>query len=553
MYELVFLIVSVLEVFLYIIISQNRSRTRQALVFVLIALSNFGYFALSLSKCIEEAILAQKITYIGGVFLPYLIYLNIEDILGILRKRVEVLLGLFCTIYYSLICTIGYYTLYYKEVDIKITTFGTELVRIYGKLYGIKFVFLFTVLLCCISLLSKSSKDKRRVSRYSINFIMFMLIVTSLLFIVGGIGLFGNIEYTPIIYTFCGTCFLFLSIKVQLYDLSSSIKSIVNNLNNLGYIILDAEFEYMTSNKYAQCVFPVLQSCVIDEPIKGSTYIDEIITWYKENGSAPLLFRLGNEWLECTVVKEDYGIASVYIIEIYNKTNEYKLIEITQNYAKTLHKEVVKKTSYLNNIQNGIVVGIAALVESRDSSTGGHIKRTSVGVKCFIERLKKNYNMDNKYWENIIRAAPLHDIGKIAIDDDILKKPGKFTEAEYDVMKEHAQNGADLLKEVLKDINDTDFVNIAVNIANYHHEKFNGGGYPKGLKGAEIPFEARIMALVDVFDALVSRRCYKEAFTFDKAFSIIKNESGSHFDPDLCKIFLQCRYDLEELYKSLEE
>ena len=133
----------------------------------------------------------------------------------------------------------------------------------------------------------------------------------------------------------------------------------------------------------------------------------------------------------------------------------------------------------------------------------------------------------------------------------ILRKPGKFEPHEYEQMKKHSAEGARIVRQVLSNVDDAEFVQIAVNVAHYHHEKWNGNGYPEGLKEKEIPIEARIMAFADVFDALVSKRCYKDSFTFDKAFEIIKNDLGNHFDPELGPVFLQCREKLENFYSSL--
>lgn len=150
----------------------------------------------------------------------------------------------------------------------------------------------------------------------------------------------------------------------------------------------------------------------------------------------------------------------------------------------------------------------------------------------------------------IIKAAPLHDFGKIAIPDSILNKPGTFAPEEYEVMKLHAQKGAGIVARILQNSDDLQFTNIAVNVAHYHHERWDGTGYPCGLAQEEIPLEARIMALADVVDALMSKRIYKEQFGFDKAFNIVEESSGSHFDPSLCKAFLQCRTKIEALYSS---
>ena len=213
------------------------------------------------------------------------------------------------------------------------------------------------------------------------------------------------------------------------------------------------------------------------------------------------------------------------------------------------------KTKKIQEIQNSVIEGMAVMVESRDNSTGGHIKRTSECVRIFVNKLKnteqyKKYS--DSFYQSVIRAAPMHDLGKIAVDDAVLRKPGKFTDEEYEKMKAHSKEGARIVEEVIKPVENEEFKKIAINIAHFHHEKWNGQGYPEKLSGNQIPFEARIMALADVFDALVSRRCYKDSFSYDKAFQIIEESLGSHFDPELGKIFIQCRPQLEELYNTYQ-
>lgn len=209
------------------------------------------------------------------------------------------------------------------------------------------------------------------------------------------------------------------------------------------------------------------------------------------------------------------------------------------------------KNKKISAIQDSIIKGMAVMVESRDNSTGGHISRTSDCVKIFMEKLVQTElgaKITPEFSKAVIKAAPMHDLGKIAVDDAILRKPGKFTDEEYKVMKTHSAEGARIVRKVLAEVDDEEFKNIAINVAHYHHEKWNGTGYPENLRGEEIPFEARIMALADVFDALVSKRCYKESFDYDKAFQIIEESLGSHFDPELGRLFIECRPELEALY-----
>ena len=205
-----------------------------------------------------------------------------------------------------------------------------------------------------------------------------------------------------------------------------------------------------------------------------------------------------------------------------------------------------EKTKRLIAVQNSVLTGMATMVESRDNSTGGHIRRTSDCVRVFAAEL----DLPENFLEAVVKAAPMHDLGKIAVPDAILQKPGKFTDEEYEKMKSHSAQGAKIVEEVLSEVDDLDFKKIAINIAHYHHEKWDGSGYPDHLHAEEIPLEARIMALADVFDALVSKRCYKESFSYDKAFQIIEESLGTHFDPILGKKFITCRNKLENLYDN---
>ncbi len=218
-----------------------------------------------------------------------------------------------------------------------------------------------------------------------------------------------------------------------------------------------------------------------------------------------------------------------------------------------LEARLEERTQHITHIQQSIVLGMATMVESRDNSTGGHIKRTSEVVRIFSDKLARcDSSLSQEFLSKVVRAAPMHDLGKIAVSDRILRKQDKFTEEEYAEMKRHATEGAKIVDEILRDIEEDSFLEIAVNVARSHHEKWDGTGYPEGLSGEEIPIEARIMALADVFDALVSKRCYKDSFSYDKAFQIMEESLGTHFDPRLGKQFISCRPELEELYRSFD-
>ena len=211
----------------------------------------------------------------------------------------------------------------------------------------------------------------------------------------------------------------------------------------------------------------------------------------------------------------------------------------------------------MKNYNSEIVTSFATLVESRDSSTGSHVKRTKSYVKIILDEIKTNnlYSsiMTKDFEDKMMNAAPMHDIGKISIPDTILQKPGKLTDEEYSVMKKHSVLGGEIIQEIFKDMDDKEFLNIAYDVTRYHHEKWNGNGYPEGLVGKEIPFSARIMAIADVFDAISAKRCYRDAMPLEKCFAIIKEGKGVDFDPVLTDLFLNAKEKVEKVCKESQE
>ena len=233
-------------------------------------------------------------------------------------------------------------------------------------------------------------------------------------------------------------------------------------------------------------------------------------------------------------------------------TQNQKYIQLLDQYNTDLQAEVAAKTERIVAMHDRLILSMAAMVESRDNSTGGHIRRTSEGVRILTEtiRARGGLELSDAFCRDLIKAAPMHDLGKIAVDDAILRKPGRFTPEEQEKMKAHAAEGARIVHEILLDTEDEDFRRIAENVAHYHHERMDGSGYPEGLKGGEIPLEARIMAVADVYDALVSRRVYKDAFSFDRADRIILEGMGPQFDPALKPYYIAARPRLEAFYAA---
>ncbi len=207
-----------------------------------------------------------------------------------------------------------------------------------------------------------------------------------------------------------------------------------------------------------------------------------------------------------------------------------------------IQTELVENQEKISALQMHTISSLANLIENRDIETGNHVARTSLYAKTLAEDARADgiYTdiIDDRFIEFEYLLAPLHDVGKIVVSDSILKKPGRLTYEEYEEMKKHASAGDRVVKEVLKGVTEDEYADFAADIARYHHEWWNGRGYPDGLSEKQIPLSSRIMAIADVYDALVSERCYKKPYPPDEAFRIIEHESGTHFDPDLVKVFL---------------
>lgn len=221
--------------------------------------------------------------------------------------------------------------------------------------------------------------------------------------------------------------------------------------------------------------------------------------------------------------------------------------DILEDQNSYLEAEIAKRMKENELIQDVSIRALARLAEIRDQETGYHILRTSLYVKTLAQILQNNPKyapmLSDKTIGLLAKSAPLHDIGKVGIPDEVLRKPGKLVGKEWGVMKTHAELGARAIELAEKDAETSlDFLSIAKEIAHWHHEKWDGSGYPDGLRADEIPLPAKLMALADVFDALVSKRVYKEAFSYEDAKNIITEGRGRHFDPDLVDAFLE-NYD----------
>lgn len=238
-----------------------------------------------------------------------------------------------------------------------------------------------------------------------------------------------------------------------------------------------------------------------------------------------------------------------------------------ENLYESLSKTIAETVGYLEDVeakgeeiahmQNGLIYVLADLVESRDKNTGDHVRKTAAYVRLITQKMKEKglYPdiLTDEYMEDVANSAPLHDVGKIMVSDTILNKPGRLTDEEFAIMKSHTTAGNQIIASAMSLVSDSGYLKEAKNLATYHHERYDGTGYPSGKAGEDIPLSARIMAVADVFDALVSKRSYKEPFSFEKAMEIIKEGAGTQFDPLIAEIFIESADEVRKISIAHEE
>lgn len=282
---------------------------------------------------------------------------------------------------------------------------------------------------------------------------------------------------------------------------------------------------------YDSYTFRLVEGYIYTEPIDNTEWVYISIV--------PTGELLLNSFIKTTPIM----VGAVVLIVIYYNGQRKREQQLLVDENNLLEDEITKRIKEVQLTQEVTIDAVSALTESRDNETGYHIFRTKLYTQILAESLattdKYKEYMTPEIVKNIYISAPLHDIGKVGISDAVLQKPGKLTDEEFEIMKQHTIIGANALIRAASKLGSNSFLDSAIEMAQSHHEKYDGTGYPNGLKAEEIPISARIMALADVYDALRSKRVYKDAFSHDKSMDIIVSESGSAFDPDVVEEFIK--------------
>jgi putative two-component system response regulator len=562
-FYVVCLLLAVVLLLAYLYYNTKDMDSLVGIVFFSVVVSNWGNLMMASSKTLEELLLGKKISYFGSSIIMPASFLLILSICNFnISKKFKLLIYVVSCLSFGLVSTIGNGNLYYSNEKIVFQN-GVAMLKKDGEIFHtIYFMFLLSFVIMSVSIVIYTYVKKMSVSKRNIILFASMAAVNFLIFVICRM-IHSEIEIMPLIYVVDATILFYIMQRISLYNVENSVVKSLLEERTLAYLVLDKDRKYITSNDVAKALFPEISEFRVDQKIniKDNEIFTLFSAWINEldeNSSQKEIVgncKKGDVALECRIKYMYYRKKVIgYILEVADNTDKQNYLELMQTYNSELLQEVERKTKNILDMQDKILFAVGNMVENRDMSTGGHINRTSFVVGVLLDEIKKTneLQMDDDYIKNIIKVAPLHDLGKISIDDSILKKPGKFTDDEFEQMKTHSVKGAEIVERILKDIEDEELVNIAVNIARHHHEKWNGCGYPDKLVGDEIPFEARVMAVADVYDALVSDRCYKKKMSFEQADKIILESMGSHFDPSLEKYYLKVRDKLEVFYTTNE-
>ena len=527
---------------------------------IMVVINCLGRYMLASAQTLEMALWANKFLYVGGCFAPLLILIVLARLCNqqIPRWLIAVLAA-YSALVTGLVMTIGKYGIYYKDVQLGHGNGYNYLIKTYGPLHALYPIMMLVYACIMVFYLVYGIRQRKHVSFRAVLTLSGTCFAVIAMYILERV-LHSNISFLAVGYLIGIALLIRYYERLSIYDMSANVLNSIEKMKEYGYLVVDHKKRYINANDYLKELFPEIRGWTVEKeiPESDSFLYREVVQYllhWEESGKEPKTIQVGEQYFQMEIralsYREKRSVG--YLIEFVDRTIEKKYYQTIEDYNGKLEDEVAEKTEHIMHMKDMLILGMADMVESRDQNTGGHIKRTSAVVNVFAERLKQEgecFHFEKVFLRQVEKAAPMHDLGKIAIDDAVLRKPGKYTDAEYAEMKRHPAEGAKIVENILNGVEDESFVQIAKNIALYHHEKWNGKGYPTGLSGTDIPIEARIMALADVFDALVSKRCYKEAFSYDRAFAIIEESLGEHFDPQLGEVFLSCRAQLEALYDS---
>ncbi len=525
--------------------------------FIVSAGANLNYIFLFSATNSESALYAQIGVYACSLFIPIIFLCILCDICNarkVLIQRLAIPLGIILMLAIGTTERTG---LFYRSFEIDPTTH--IIAKEYGPFHTVYYAYVF---LCYFltGFIIAANRKKRGISKRSVSGIVAMEVVLFISVFLGDmLGI--RFDFDGIFDLVISIGLFLLSRRIPLYDVDSSLTEKVERDHDLAIATFDTKGRVLGFNNAMSELVHDFEKCEIDSPIPDAfSQRDLVFEMQKEFDTKNVAVKrevfTNDKWYEVELsslssLNKNCG----YQIIARDITEKNKYINLLEQYRNELIGDVKKKLTQINALQDATILGVAELIESRDGTTGGHVKRTSEVVKILSRYLVENkvYDVPSYFYAILEKVAPLHDVGKIAVDDVILRKPGRFNDEEYAQMKKHAPNGGMIVTKILTGIDNATWTSIGYNVANSHHERWDGRGYPNQLAGDDIPIEARIMAVADVYDALATKRSYKDAFDFDTIHNIISDEMGKQFDPALYDCFIACEPQMKAYYENIAQ
>lgn len=517
----------------------------------------FGYWGSVNRKIVSPDLLifVTKVEYLGACNIFAVLTLLVARLFNVKVPKLVTKLLIVISVLLTLIAiSFDKHFLFFSSYHVELVDGVTVLVKTYGAIHTVYIVMLalyvlfFSAFSVCVA--RKGSRHDKKLIAY-LFFPFFLLFMSFLLERVLSMQRFSVVPFGLL----CASLSMFFLMTLTHFcDIPDIAKEVVFDSLDDAIITLDNTLHLLQYNKKASFLFPFLQSMSNGDRIVGKDLKFESLfsPVFERSEKFPVDY-----WADGVIyqplirpVFNGKGRLQGSILWLKDVTTE-------RNYTKKLEHDVTVQTNRILDMQNQMIISFAKLVENRDLVTGKHLERTRSYVLVIGMMLLKGtrYAEDIDYlWvETLSKVAPLHDIGKVSIPDSILNKPGKLTPDEFNMMKKHTVYGANILETTLKNCVDDEYYRMAMEVARSHHERWDGKGYPDGLSGEKIPLAARVMAVADVFDALITLRPYKPAFELEKAFALIQEESGSHFDPVVVDAFLDAKDMVIKISEELKD
>ena len=548
MYDLLLILqyIGIIVLFFEILyVSRQHGPRLQTILVILLYASLFnivGYTLEMEAKTQELAMQSVKMTYIGKPFVVFTMYVFVMEYCGVgVKKSRRNFFYAICVARAGLVYTNEYHHLFYSSVSYTNDGLFPHLVLKHGIFYNLYSIILLYYFVGMVYVCArKYRQNDSEIMRKQVSVLMVMVLFSSGCLALFLFNLTNGYDTTALAYIVAVFLFERLMRKYKLFDtLTLAKEEAVEHMTN-GLIVVNVYGDMVYSNDEADRVLLYIRK----HGNKGIEYLEELANNSKYMFVDECSQEDGNKHAD-----SEKCVYELTMHEIFRNENSYGkmllITEITDSYYYTerLQNELKKKTREVISIQRDIIGSFASMIEARDGITGLHIKNTANLVKVLVYVMKNNpkYSgiITDEYAQMTAAAAHLHDIGKIAIPDRILQKEGKLTDEEFAIMKTHPVEGAKILENTIKGLESDAYYQIAHDMVLYHHEKYDGSGYPTGISGENIPLTARIMAVADVYDALRSKRHYKDGFSKEKSMAIMEESKGTHFDADIVTIFLE--------------